>query len=32
MSGKDSAAKADDSLRTNHSVVCCDVIRLTVRF
>ena len=29
MSRKDSAAKVDDSLGTNHSVVCCDVGRLT---
>ena len=25
MSGKDNAAKVDDSLGTNHSVVCCEV-------
>ena len=26
MSGKDNAAKADDSLGTNHLVVCCDLL------
>ena len=25
MSGKDNAAKVDDSLGTNHLAVCCDV-------
>ena len=25
MSGKDNAAKVDDSLETNHLVMCCDV-------
>ena len=29
MSGKVNAAKVDDSLRTNQSVVCCDVGQLT---
>ena len=29
MAGKDNVAKADDSLGTNHSVVCCDVGQLT---
>ena len=29
MSGKNSAAKVDDSLRTNHLVMCCDVEQLT---
>ena len=29
-SGKDSAAKVDDSLRTNHLAVCCDVGPLTI--
>ena len=29
MSGKDSAAKMDHSLGTNHLVVCCDVGQLT---
>ena len=29
MSGKDNAAKVDDSLATNHLVVCCDVGQLT---
>ena len=29
MSGKDNAAKVDDSVRTNHLVVCCDVGQLT---
>ena len=29
MSGKDSAAKVDDSLGTDHLVVCCDVGQLT---
>ena len=30
MSGKDNAAKFDDSLETNHLVVCCDVEQLTL--
>ena len=30
MSGKDNAAKADDSLRTNYLVVCYDLGQLTV--
>ena len=29
MSGKNNAAKVDDSLVTNHLVVCCDVGQLT---
>ena len=29
MSGKDNAAKVDDSLGTNHLVVSCDVEQLT---
>ena len=29
MSGKDNASKVDDSLETNHLVVCCDVGQLT---
>ena len=29
MSEKDSAAKVDDCLGTNHLVVCCDVGQLT---
>ena len=29
MSGTDNAAKVDDSLGTNHLVVCCDVGRLS---
>ena len=29
MSGKDNEAKVDDSLGTNHLVVCCDVGQLT---
>ena len=29
MSGKDNAAKVDDSFGTNHLVVCCDVGQLT---
>ena len=28
MSGQDNVAKVDDSLRTNHLAVCCDVGRL----
>ena len=30
MSGKDNAAKVDDSLGTNHLVVCCDVGQLSL--
>ena len=29
ISGKDNAANVDDSLETNHLVVCCDVGQLT---
>ena len=29
MSGKDNAAKIDDSLEKNHLLVCCDVGQLT---
>ena len=29
MSGKDNAAKGDDSLGTNYLVVCCDAGQLT---
>ena len=29
MSGKDKVTKLDDSLGTNHLVVCCDVGQLT---
>ena len=31
MSGKDNAAMFDDSLGTNHLVVCCDVGQLTLK-
>ena len=30
MSGKDNTAKTDDSLGSNHLVVCCDVEQLTL--
>ena len=29
MSRKDNAAKVNDSLGTNHLVVCCDIRKLT---